>query len=95
MYNQNLRKSPLLTPDAELLAPAPPTINHSTIENQSPRIIQQITTLQIPQAHDMKTIRQSIEHFSLPSFTGCQDLYDFDSDALRSPYVGTHYPPIL
>jgi len=66
-----------ITPDAELLAPAPPTINH-TIENQSPQIVQQIITLQIPE-----TICQSIEHFSSPPFTGyreSEDLYDSDSD---------------
>ena len=43
-----------ITLDAKLPAP------------QSPQMIQQITTLQIPQQHDMETIRQSIEDFSLP-----------------------------
>ena len=66
------------------------SINH-TIENQSPQMIQQITTLQIPQQHDMETIRQSIEDFSLPSFTESEDLYDSDSDgdntACHSLYV--------
>ena len=54
-------------------------------------MIQQITTLQIPQQHDMETIRQSIEDFSLPPFTGSEDLYDSDSDrdntACHSLYV--------
>jgi hypothetical protein len=46
-------------------------------------MIQQITTQQIPQEHDVETIRQSIEHFSLPPSTGyreSEDLYDSDSD---------------
>lgn len=45
-----------ITPDVELLAPAPTTINH-TIENQSPQMTQQITTQQIPPEHDVETIR--------------------------------------
>ncbi|KAN0079158.1 hypothetical protein V8E54_004372 [Elaphomyces granulatus] len=74
-----------ITPDAELLAPAPPTIHH-TIENPSIQTNQQFTTQQIPQENDvesLETIRQSIERFSLPSFTGyreSENLYDSDSD---------------
>jgi hypothetical protein len=55
-----------ITPDAELLAPAPPTIHH-TIENLSIQTIQQFTTQQIQQENDvesLETIRQSIERFS-------------------------------
>ena len=57
-----------ITPDAELLAPAPPTIHH-TIENKSPQTIEPITT---QQEHDVESIRQSIERFSLPPFTECR-----------------------
>jgi hypothetical protein len=69
-----------ITLDAELLAPAPPTIHH-TIENRSPQTIQQISTQQIPQ--EQETICQSIERFPLPPFTGYREsekLYDSDSD---------------
>src|ERR1700722_1725021 len=68
-----------ITPDAELPAPPPPTI-HPTIENQSPQTIEQITT---QQEHDVETIRQSIERFSLPPFTEyreSENLYDSDPD---------------
>ena len=79
-----------ITLDATRLPGRQQSINH-TIENQSPQMIQQITTLQIPQQHDMETIRQSIEDFSLPSFTESEDLYDSDSDgdntACHSLYV--------
>ena len=68
-----------ITLDAKLPAP------------QSPQMIQQITTLQIPQQHDMETICQSIKDFSLPPFTESEDLYDSDSDgnntACHSLYV--------
>jgi hypothetical protein len=66
-----------------LPAPPPPTIHHSTIENQSPQTIEQITTQQIPREHDVETIRQSIERFSLPPFTEyceSENLYDSDPD---------------
>ena len=95
MYDQNLRKIPLLAVSTQLPSMLSclrrlQSINH-TIENQSPQMIQQITTLQIPQQHDMETIRQSIEGFSLPPFTGSEDLYDSDSDgdntACHSLYV--------
>jgi hypothetical protein len=71
-----------LPPDAELLAPASPAIDH-TIENQSPQTNQQITTQQISQEHDVETICQSIERVSLPQFTQYHEsetLYDSDSD---------------
>ena len=84
MYDQNLRKIPLLAVSTQLPSMLSclrrlQSINH-TIENQSPQMIQQITTLQIPQQHDMETIRQSIEGFSLLPFTESEDLYDSDSD---------------
>ena len=71
-----------ITPDAELLAPAPSTI-HRTIENRSPQTIQQLTAQQNPREQDVETIRQSIERFSLPPFAGyreSENLYDSDSD---------------
>jgi hypothetical protein len=74
-----------ITPDVELLAPAPPTIHH-TIENLPIQTIQQFTTQQIPQENDVESLEtscQSIERFSLPSFTGyreIENLYDSDSD---------------
>jgi hypothetical protein len=74
-----------IVPDAELLAPASPAIDH-TIENLPIQTIQQFTTQQIPQENDvesLETIRQSIERFSLPPFTGyreIENLYDSDSD---------------
>jgi hypothetical protein len=95
MYDQNLRKIPLLAVSTQLPSMLSclrrlQSINH-TIENQSPQMIQQITTLQIPQQHDMETIRQSIEGFSLLPFTESEDLYDSDSDgdntACHSLYV--------
>ena len=71
-----------ITPDPELLAPSPSTI-HRTIENRSPQTIQQLTMQQNPREQDVETIRHSIEHSSLPPFTGyreSEDLYDSDSD---------------
>jgi hypothetical protein len=74
-----------IIPDAELLAPAPLTIHH-TIENLSIQTIQQFTTQQIPQENDvesLETIRQFIERFSLPPFTGyreSENLYDSGSE---------------
>ncbi|KAN0078665.1 hypothetical protein V8E54_005178 [Elaphomyces granulatus] len=55
-----------------------------TIENQTPpQTIEQITTQQIPREHDVETIRQPIERFSLPPFTEyreSENLYDSDPD---------------
>jgi hypothetical protein len=74
-----------------LLAPAPPTIHHHTIENLPIQTIQQFATQQIPQENDvesLETIRQSIERFSLPPFTRyreIENLYDSDSDRDKLP----------